>query len=100
MNDHLKGPSSESTSSDKLTTRVQALEAQRDQVALLVRALRQELHDGLSQQIVGVAMMAARLADDLKLDGPQQAEKAEQLAAAIEDAKRQTFVVAERLKQM
>lgn len=66
----------------------------------MVQALRQELHDGLSQQAVGVAMMAVHLAESLKAAGAPQADKAGQMVSAIEDAKRQTFGVSERLKQL
>jgi chaperonin cofactor prefoldin len=100
MNDHLKRPPPKSGSSDELAARVQSLEARQERLADLIEALRQELHDGLSQQVVGVAMMAVHVAESLKAASAPQADKAEQLVAAIEDAKRQTFGVSERLKQM
>jgi chaperonin cofactor prefoldin len=100
MNNHRDAPSSTFDSGDELALRVKSLESQCEQLVIFVKSLRQELHDGLSQQIAGAAMMADRLADSLKTTGALQADKAEQLAAAIEGAKRQTFELAERLKQI
>jgi hypothetical protein len=100
MNDHLDGQPSKFSPGNDPAARIASLEFQCNQCAASVKSLRQELHDGLSQQVVGVAMMAAHLANTLKVAGAGQSGKAEQLVAAIEDAKRQTFALAERLKQM
>jgi two-component system CheB/CheR fusion protein len=57
----------------------------------------QEMHDGLSQQIAGIAVLAGNLADALKSDGSPQADKAARLVQAIEDAKVQARALAKGL---
>jgi signal transduction histidine kinase len=59
-----------------------AIAADREQ-----QRMGQELHDGLSQQIAGTAILAHSLADNLSAEHSPNAEKAEKLAQAIEDAK-------------
>jgi signal transduction histidine kinase len=80
--------------------KIESAESRRERFMSSIKLLQKELHDGLSQQVVGVAMMARYLADNLKIAGSSQAGKAEELAAAMEDTKRQTFAIAERLKQI
>jgi two-component system CheB/CheR fusion protein len=58
----------------------------------------QELHDGLSQQIAGIGMLAGSLADNLKTGGDSQvADKAARLVSAIEDAKQQSRALSKGL---
>jgi two-component system CheB/CheR fusion protein len=58
----------------------------------------QEMHDGLSQQIAGIGMLAASLADNLKAGGDSQiADKAARLVSAIEDAKQQSRALSKGL---
>jgi two-component system CheB/CheR fusion protein len=52
--------------------------------------ISRELHDGLSQQIAGIGMLANSLADTLRRESPPHAERADKLLNAIEAAKRQT----------
>jgi signal transduction histidine kinase len=49
----------------------------------------EELHDGLSQQLAAIALLAGGLSDKLKAGGSPLVEKAENLQRAAEDAKRQ-----------
>jgi signal transduction histidine kinase len=95
----MQGPSSIVSSGDR-RTRIDSPEPPSTRFAESIKSLRQELHDGLSQQVVGVAMMAHHLADNLNTTESPLAGKAQQLAAAMEDTKRQTFAIAERLKQI
>jgi signal transduction histidine kinase len=59
-----------------------ALVADREQ-----RRIGQEMHDGLSQQISGIAMLAGALADNLAAESSTQTERAQRLVAATEEAK-------------
>ncbi len=57
----------------------------------------QEMHDGLSQHIAGLAILASRLAESLKTENSPSAERAEKLAESIEDAKSQARALAKGL---
>ncbi len=54
------------------------------------RRLGQEIHDGLSQQLAGAAMLAQGLFGALQASGAPQTKQAQQLKEAIEEAKRQS----------
>ncbi len=57
----------------------------------------QEMHDGLSQQIAGIAMLAGGMAEKLReIKSPLQ-RKAEELHEAAEDAKRQSRILTKGL---
>ena len=53
------------------------------------RLFGQELHDGLSQQLAGMAMLAGSLAESLGSEDGPVAERAQKLLRAAEDAKQQ-----------
>ncbi|MFO0791419.1 MAG: chemotaxis protein CheB [Pirellulales bacterium] len=61
------------------------------------RRMGQEMHDGLSQHIAGLAILASRLAESLKTENSPSAERAEKLAESIEDAKSQARALAKGL---
>jgi signal transduction histidine kinase len=67
-----------------------AAEADRHRIA-------QEMHDGLSQQIAGIAMLTGSLADTLKVQQHPSAEKATRLLIAIESAKQQARRISKEL---
>jgi signal transduction histidine kinase len=51
--------------------------------------MAQEMHDGLSQQIAGIAMLTGGLVDSLRAEKHPTTEKALRLLNAVEDAKQQ-----------
>jgi two-component system CheB/CheR fusion protein len=57
----------------------------------------QELHDGLSQQIAGISMLAGSLAENLKTEGSALAERAQKVVDATDDAKQQARSLAKGL---
>jgi two-component system CheB/CheR fusion protein len=52
------------------------------------RRIGEEMHDGLSQQIAAIAILAGSLAEALIAESSTQVERAQRLADATEDAKR------------
>ena len=62
--------------------------------------LSREMHDGLSQQIAGIAILAATLANYLKAETSPHAERAAKLAVAAEDAKIQARDLVKRLTRV
>jgi signal transduction histidine kinase len=69
-----------------------ALVADREQ-----QRMGQEMHDGLSQQIAGISMLAGSLAGNLKAADGTLTEEAERLVSAIEDAKEQARALSKGL---
>ncbi|WP_254509389.1 chemotaxis protein CheB [Anatilimnocola floriformis] len=57
----------------------------------------QEMHDGLSQQIAGIAMLAGGLAENLRNVDTSLHEKATTLREAAQDAKRQSRILTKGL---
>lgn len=57
------------------------------------RRIGQELHDGLSQQISAIAMLASTVADHLKADKSRQADAMARLVDAVEKAKQQARAI-------
>jgi DNA-binding CsgD family transcriptional regulator len=62
--------------------------------------LGREMHDGLSQQIAGISLLATSFADTLKAENSPHAERAAKLASAIEDAKNQTRGLVKQLTRV
>jgi signal transduction histidine kinase len=62
------------------------------------RRIAYDLHDGVGQQLVGIALSAKLLEEQLRPDRPAEAERASAIARLASDAARQTRLTARRLE--
>lgn len=62
------------------------------------RQIAYNLHDGVGQQLVGIALSAKLLEEKLRLDRPAEAEKASALVRLAQEAARQTRLTARILE--
>jgi PAS domain S-box-containing protein len=62
------------------------------------RRIAYDLHDGVGQQLVGIALSAKLLAEQLRQDRPAEAEKASAIVQLANEAARQTRLTARSLE--
>jgi PAS domain S-box-containing protein len=62
------------------------------------RRIAYDLHDGVGQQLIGIALSAKLLEEELRLDRPAEAEKASAIVRLANEAARQTRLTARSLE--